>query len=93
VKVTLLGTGSPIPDPNRAGPSTLVQAAGQHIVVDCLGVTMTPSAMVKSSKWPTTGVTCSNKTNGQKLKNYLTMSTKEAIETNNFYPSGPWLVL
>jgi ribonuclease Z len=35
MKITLLGTGSPIPDPNRAGPSTLVQAAGQHIVVDC----------------------------------------------------------
>ncbi len=35
MKVTLLGTGSPIPDPNRAGPSTLVQAAGQQIVVDC----------------------------------------------------------
>ena len=35
MKVTLLGTGSPIPDPNRAGPSTLVQAAGQHVVVDC----------------------------------------------------------
>jgi ribonuclease Z len=35
MKVTLLGTGSPIPDPHRAGPSTLVQAAGQHIVVDC----------------------------------------------------------
>ncbi|MFM8265674.1 MAG: MBL fold metallo-hydrolase [Acidimicrobiia bacterium] len=35
MKVTLLGTGSPIPYPNRAGPSTLVQAAGQHIVVDC----------------------------------------------------------
>ena len=25
MKITLLGTGSPIPDPNRAGPSTLVQ--------------------------------------------------------------------
>lgn len=35
MKITLLGTGSPLPDPNRAGPSTLVQAAGQHIVVDC----------------------------------------------------------
>jgi ribonuclease Z len=35
MKVTLLGTGSPIPDASRAGPSTLVQAAGQHIVVDC----------------------------------------------------------
>lgn len=35
MKVILIGTGSPIPDPNRAGPSTLVQAAGQNIVVDC----------------------------------------------------------
>ncbi|MGA1504863.1 MAG: ribonuclease Z, partial [Ilumatobacteraceae bacterium] len=35
MKVTLLGTGSPIPDANRAGPSTLVQASGQHILVDC----------------------------------------------------------
>jgi len=35
MKVTLFGTGSPIADANRAGPSTLVQAAGQHILVDC----------------------------------------------------------
>ncbi|NBP50921.1 MAG: MBL fold metallo-hydrolase [Actinobacteria bacterium] len=35
VKITLIGTGSPIPDPNRAGPSTLVQAAGTNVVVDC----------------------------------------------------------
>ena len=35
MKVTLLGTGSPIPDASRAGPSTLVQASGRHIVVDC----------------------------------------------------------
>lgn len=25
IEITLLGTGSPIPDPNRAGPSTLVR--------------------------------------------------------------------
>jgi ribonuclease Z len=35
MKVTLTGTGSPIPDPNRAGPSTLVQCAGQNILIDC----------------------------------------------------------
>jgi ribonuclease Z len=34
-EVTLLGTGSPIPDPNRAGPSTLVRAGGQTFLVDC----------------------------------------------------------
>ena len=28
--VTLLGTGSPMIDPNRAGPSTLVQTGGQE---------------------------------------------------------------
>ncbi|MEE2852345.1 MAG: ribonuclease Z [Actinomycetota bacterium] len=35
IEVTLLGTGSPIPDPNRAGPSTLVRAGGQAFLVDC----------------------------------------------------------
>ncbi len=35
MKITLLGTGSPLPDPNRAGPSTLVQAGDQYFVVDC----------------------------------------------------------
>jgi ribonuclease Z len=35
IEVTLLGTGSPIPDPNRAGPSTLVRAGGQVYLVDC----------------------------------------------------------
>ncbi len=35
LEITLLGTGSPIPDPNRAGPSTLVRAGGQVFLVDC----------------------------------------------------------
>jgi ribonuclease Z len=35
IEITLLGTGSPIPDPNRAGPSTLVRAHGQLFLVDC----------------------------------------------------------
>jgi ribonuclease Z len=35
VQVITLGTGSPIPDPNRAGPSTLVRAAGRAVLVDC----------------------------------------------------------
>ena len=29
MRVTLLGTGSPIPDPHRAGPATLVQAVAR----------------------------------------------------------------
>ena len=41
VKITLLGTGSPIPDPHRAGPATLVQAGGFNVLADCgRGVTM-----------------------------------------------------
>ena len=33
--ITLLGTGSPMPDPTRAGPSTLVSTAGdEHFLVD-----------------------------------------------------------
>lgn len=35
MKATLLGTGSPIPDPNRAGPSTLVQAGNLNLLFDC----------------------------------------------------------
>lgn len=35
MKITLLGTGSPIPDPNRAGPCTLVQTTNQNVMVDC----------------------------------------------------------
>lgn len=35
IEVTLLGTGSPIPDPNRAGPSTLVRAGDQTFLIDC----------------------------------------------------------
>ncbi len=32
--VTLLGTGSPIPDAHRAGPATLVSGGGDHILID-----------------------------------------------------------
>ena len=33
--VTILGSGSPIPDADRAGPSGLVEAAGQRFMIDC----------------------------------------------------------
>ncbi|MGB7180487.1 MAG: ribonuclease Z [Burkholderiaceae bacterium] len=32
--ITLLGTGSPLPDPHRAGPATLVSNANEHYLVD-----------------------------------------------------------
>lgn len=35
IDITLLGTGSPMVDANRAGPSTLVRAGGQVFLVDC----------------------------------------------------------
>ncbi|MBU6216330.1 MAG: MBL fold metallo-hydrolase, partial [Acidobacteria bacterium] len=35
MRVTLLGTGSPLPDPHRAGPATLVEAGGLHLLFDC----------------------------------------------------------
>ena len=39
--VTTLGTGSPLPHPDRAGPATLVQAGGLNLLVDCgRGVSM-----------------------------------------------------
>jgi ribonuclease Z len=33
--VTILGSGSPIPDADRAGPSGLIETAGQKFLVDC----------------------------------------------------------
>ena len=35
MRITLLGTGSPVPDARRAGPSTLVTADGLTVLVDC----------------------------------------------------------
>ncbi|HXO54572.1 MAG TPA: MBL fold metallo-hydrolase, partial [Mycobacterium sp.] len=35
IEVTLLGTGSPIPDARRAGPSTLLRAGAQTFLIDC----------------------------------------------------------
>ncbi|KRR23647.1 ribonuclease Z [Bradyrhizobium lablabi] len=33
--VILLGTGTPMPHPDRAGPATLVKAGGSNILIDC----------------------------------------------------------
>ncbi len=45
MKLTLLGTGSPIPSPDRAGSANLVQVAGQHLLFDCgRGVVMRMAA-------------------------------------------------
>ncbi|MFM8600010.1 MAG: ribonuclease Z [Mycobacterium sp.] len=35
IDITLLGTGSPMVDPNRAGPATLVRAGSEVFLVDC----------------------------------------------------------
>ena len=43
--VTTLGTGCPMPDPDRAGPATMVQAAGLNLLFDCgRGVLMRAAA-------------------------------------------------
>mgnify|MGYP000905578696 CR=1 FL=1 len=34
ITITLLGTGGPMPAPDRAGPATLVSAGGEHYLVD-----------------------------------------------------------
>jgi ribonuclease Z len=35
MRITLLGTGSPLPDPDRAGPASLVTAGGTRLLFDC----------------------------------------------------------
>jgi ribonuclease Z len=43
--VTILGSGSPLPDPDRAGPATLVRAGGRDLLFDCgRGVLMRAAA-------------------------------------------------
>ncbi|GAA4717421.1 ribonuclease Z [Nocardioides conyzicola] len=45
IEITLLGTGSPLPDPHRAGPATLVRAGGKTFLVDAgRGVVMRAAA-------------------------------------------------
>ena len=44
--ITLLGTGSPIPDPHRAGPATYVEDPDSAVLVDCgRGVLMRLAAL------------------------------------------------
>lgn len=46
MELTILGSGSPLPDPTRAGPSTLVRAAGRTLLFDCgRGVLMRAAAV------------------------------------------------
>src|SRR5580658_1968721 len=45
MKVITLGTGSPLPDPNRAGPATLVRTTSGDFLFDCgRGVLMRSAA-------------------------------------------------
>ena len=45
IEITLLGTGSPLVDPERAGPATLVRAGSTSLLVDCgRGVLMRAAA-------------------------------------------------
>jgi ribonuclease Z len=46
MEVIILGSGSPLPDPERAGPSALVRAAGHDFLFDCgRGVLMRVAAV------------------------------------------------
>jgi len=46
MQVIILGSGSPLPDPNRAGPATLVRAGDKTLLFDCgRGVLMRAAAV------------------------------------------------
>ncbi|CAN5587084.1 Rv2407 family type 3 sulfatase [soil metagenome] len=49
IEITLLGTGSPLPSPDRAGPATLVRAGGKVFLFDAgraVGLRLTASGVV-----------------------------------------------
>jgi ribonuclease Z len=49
VQVTILGSGSPLPDPDRAGPATLVRAGGLELLFDCGRAVLMRAAAAGSS--------------------------------------------
>ncbi|MBV9484693.1 MAG: ribonuclease Z [Frankiaceae bacterium] len=50
IEITLLGTGSPLPDPDRAGPSTLIRAGSTTLLIDAgRGVLMRAAAVGASA--------------------------------------------
>ncbi len=50
MEIITLGTGSPIPSPDRAGPSTLVRVEGRSFLVDCgRGVQMRMAAAMAAA--------------------------------------------
>jgi ribonuclease Z len=50
MQVIILGSGSPLPDPNRAGPSTLIRTIGGDLLFDCgRGVLMRAAAAGSSA--------------------------------------------
>ena len=49
MKVTTLGTGTPLPDAARAGSATLVEAGGQKLLVDCGRAVLMRLAATRSS--------------------------------------------
>ena len=52
-KVTLLGTGTPIPYPDRSGPSTLVEAGNQKLLFDAgRGVPVRLRQITVMWRWP-----------------------------------------
>jgi len=50
MQVTILGSGSPLPDPERAGPSTLVRTSAGDLLFDCgRGVLMRAAAVASGA--------------------------------------------
>jgi ribonuclease Z len=50
VQVIILGSGSPLPDPQRAGPSTLIRTAAGDLLFDCgRGVLMRAAAVASGA--------------------------------------------
>ena len=49
LEITLLGTGSPLPSPDRAGPATLVRVGGKTFLFDAgraVGLRLTASGVI-----------------------------------------------
>jgi ribonuclease Z len=91
VQVVTLGTGSPIPDPNRAGPATLVRVGGRDLLFDCgRGVLMRAAAVWSGpAAFASVFLTHLHSDHTTDLNDIVTMRWVASLEPNPLPVVGP----
>jgi ribonuclease Z len=91
VQIVTLGTGSPLPHPDRAGPATLVRAGGRDFLFDCGRGVLLRAAAVRSGPAAFTSVllTHLHSDHTTDLNDLITMRWVTSPEPNPLPVVGP----